>query len=98
MRRPAFIAAALVAISSSASGQAFATNDPILRRIWSIGMDSSQTWSMAQVLLDSIGPRLTGTPNQKSANEYLLAKYKTWGIDARAEQYGTWRGWRRGVT
>src|SRR5690606_22031281 len=24
--------------------------------------------------------------------------YGAWGVDARAERYGTWKGWRRGVT
>ena len=34
----------------------------MLRRIWQLGMDSSQVMALSQVLLDSIGPRLTGTP------------------------------------
>lgn len=82
----------------ASSAQSLPTNDPVLRRIWSLGMDSSQTWTLAQQLLDSIGPRLTGTPNQKSAIDWAVAKYRSWGIPARAEQYGTWRGWQRGVT
>jgi len=61
-------------------------------------MDSSQTYSLAQTLLDSIGPRLTGSPGIKSGNNWLVATYKRWGINARNEHYGTWRGWRRGVT
>ena len=81
-----------------ASTQAFATNDAVLRRIWTVGMDSSQTYPLAQALLDSIGPRLTGTPGQKAANQWLLSKYRSWGIDAREASYGTWRGWRRGIT
>ena len=24
--------------------------------------------------------------------------YRKWGIEARNEQYGTWRGWQRGIT
>src|ERR687895_949034 len=80
------------------AAQSFPTNDPTLRRIWSLGMDSSQTYQLAQALLDSVGPRLTGTPGQRAANEWAIAKYRSWGIVARAEQYGTWRGWRRGIT
>ena len=99
MHRTASLAAAvLLILSASASAQSFPTNDPVLRRIWSVGMDSSQTMPLAQALLDSVGPRLTGTPGQKAGNEWLLGKYRSWGITARAEQYGTWRGWRRGVT
>src|SRR5688572_29820865 len=91
-------AAALLFVSSAAAAQSFPTNDPVVRRIWSIGMDSSQTMPLAQALLDSVGPRLTGSPGQRAGNEWLLGKYRSWGITARAEPYGTWRGWRRGVT
>jgi hypothetical protein len=80
------------------SAQTFPTNDPVLARIWAHGMDSSQVYPLLQTLTDSIGPRLTGTPNQRSGNDWLVSMYKKWGITARNEQYGTWRGWRRGIT
>jgi carboxypeptidase Q len=98
MSRILVSAALLLSATHTAGGQSFATNDPVLRRIWSVGMDSSQTYPLMQALTDSVGPRLTGTPGQKAGNDWLLAKYRAWGINARAEQYGTWRGWRRGVT
>jgi hypothetical protein len=75
-----------------------AQDDPVLKRMWSIGMDSSHTWDLSQALFDSIGPRLTGTPQGNSASDWVIGMYKSWGIDARREQYGTWRGWRRGVS
>jgi hypothetical protein len=61
-------------------------------------MDSSQLQPLAHVLLDSIGPRLTASPSFKSASDWVVKTYKSWGIDARQEQYGTWRGWRRGAS
>ena len=61
-------------------------------------MDSSHTWELAQTLFDSIGPRLTGTPQGTQASDWVIKKYKSWGIDAKREQYGTWRGWRRGYS
>lgn len=76
----------------------FTWDDPVLRRIWSAGMDSSQLPSLAQVLLDSLGPRLTGTPGMEGAQNWLLRTYAAWGITARKERYGTWRSWRRGLT
>ena len=76
----------------------FPTDDPVIKRIWSVGMDSSKTEELAQVLLDSIGPRLTGSPGMRSASDWVIARYKEWGIDARREEYGTWRGWRRGTS
>ena len=54
------------------NAQSFPTDDPILKRIWAIGMDSSRTWDLAQVLSDSIGPRLTGSPGQKAGNNWLI--------------------------
>jgi carboxypeptidase Q len=80
------------------SAQQFPTNDPALQRIWRLGMDSSQVQSLSQALFDSIGPRLTGSPGIRSASDWVIGKYKSWGIDARREQYGTWRGWDRGVS
>src|SRR5476649_517495 len=76
--------------------QSFPTDDPILKRIWAIGMDSSQTMPLASTLMDSLGPRLAGSPDQRHAQDWLLHTYASWGIDAKNERYGTWRGWRRG--
>jgi hypothetical protein len=78
--------------------QQFPTDDANLKRIWRLGMDSSQVRTLAQTLFDSIGPRLTGSPGITAASDWVIGKYKSWGIDARREQYGTWRGWRRGVS
>jgi hypothetical protein len=74
------------------------TADPVADRIFRLGMDSSRVEQLSQVLLDSIGPRLTGSPGMTSASDWVIAEYRRWGIEARKEQYGTWRGWRRGAT
>ncbi|HET7632912.1 MAG TPA: M28 family peptidase [Gemmatimonadaceae bacterium] len=78
------------------SAPTFPTNDPIIRQIWALGMDSSHTMQDAQVLFDSLGPRLQGTPDLKRAQDWLVQTYTSIGIPAREEQYGTWRGWIRG--
>jgi carboxypeptidase Q len=72
--------------------------DPTLLRIMEEGMQRSQAGSLAQVLMDSIGPRLTGSPGFTAAGDWLLKKYAEWGITARKEQWGTWNSFRRGVT
>jgi carboxypeptidase Q len=74
------------------------TSDPVLNRIWAIGMDSTHTPELAQQLLDSIGPRLAGSPGQRRAQDWLISTYAGWGIGAKNERYGTWRGWRRGAS
>jgi carboxypeptidase Q len=96
--KPSLIVLALFCITGSSAAQTLPTDDAVLRRIWAIGMDSSRTWELAQALFDSVGPRLTGSPQQKAGNDWLLARYREWGIPARNEQYVTWKGWRRGPT
>ena len=61
-------------------------------------MDSSRVEPLGQALLDSIGPRLTGIPGLTSASGWAIAQYKSWGIDAKRENYGTGRGCWRGVS
>jgi len=100
MRPSLFIAGAFLfaATPHRAHAQTFQSDDPIIKRIWAIGMDSSETQHLANQLFDSLGPRLTGTPDLKRANDWLVHTYTSWGIPARNEQYGTWRGWRRGYS
>ena len=98
----AFFLAVFVSTSATAQfGQppsGFAVENPVLRRMWAIGNDSSQLPRLAQALLDSLGPRLTASPGMTAAQNWLIATYTAWGIPARKEQYGTWRSWRRGKT
>jgi carboxypeptidase Q len=74
------------------------SEDPTIGRIFRLGMDSSRVETLAQTLFDSIGPRLTGSPGMKNASDWVIRTYQSWGIEARREQYGTWRGWRRGAS
>lgn len=90
---------AACALPQRLNAQTFPTNDPAIKRMWSEGMaEGSQAYRLAQTLVDSIGPRLTGSPGHQNAVEWLLRQYDRWGISARKEQYGTWRSWRRGHT
>ena len=72
--------------------------DPTILRIQEEGMTRSQAMSLAQVLMDRYGQRLTGSPQSDAAQEWLAGRYAEWGIPARRERYGTWLGWQRGVT
>jgi len=78
--------------------QTFATEDPVLHRIWDEGMEHSRVWDFSQALMDSVGPRLTGSPGHEAGNQWLLDTYAELGIEARTESYGTWMRWRRGRT
>ena len=90
-----FIATTALLGAVPLSAQNFPTADPVLRAMWTEGMEHSQAMTLIQVLTDSIGPRLTGTRNSLSGQEWLKKIYAGWGITARSEQYGTWTGWRR---
>ena len=99
MQKPLSIAVLLAACGGSVlAAQSYPTSNPVVRQIWTEGMGNSQAYKLAQILSDSIGPRLTGSPGIKRGNDWLVATYKSWGVDARNEQYGKWKGWRRGTT
>ncbi len=106
MRRSLFVAAVLLAaVGAQAHAQdfyitpkGFTIDNPVLRRIWAMGMDSSHAPALAQVLMDSIGPRLTASPEMDEAQDWLIRTYARWHVSARREQTGTWRSWRRGIT
>ena len=81
-----------------AEAQRLADSDPILQRIWDEGMNNSQFAQLTQVLLDEIGPRLTGSPQMERAQAWAVETLRSWGVEADLEQYGTWEGWDRGVS
>jgi carboxypeptidase Q len=83
-------------VAATAEAQTFRSDDMVLRRMWAEGMDRSHAERYAQVLMDSIGPRLSGSPGYDASVEWLTGVYTSLGIGARREQYGTWRGWQQG--
>ena len=94
------VATALVALAvpSDVQAQTLAHDDPVLERIWAEAMENSHLESLGHALLDSIGPRLTGAPGIDRAQEWAVEMLRSWGVEAENEQYGTWRGWERGIT
>src|SRR5689334_4537874 len=97
MIRKSAVAVAVTALAATLA-QSQSTIDPVIARIRAMAIDSSHTEQLSHTLFDSLGPRLTGSPDLKRANDWLVTTYKSWGIDARNEQVGTWRGWRRGYS
>ncbi|MHC5539113.1 peptidase M28, partial [Singulisphaera rosea] len=68
--------------------------DPI-ERIKEEGLKHSQVMATLSYLTDVIGPRLTGSPQMKRANEWTKEKLASWGLEnAHLEPWGTFgRGW-----
>ncbi len=71
-----------------------ASSDPI-DRIKEEGLQRSQVMATMGYLTDVIGPRLTGSPNLKRANEWTRDKLAAWGlVNAHLEAWGPFgRGW-----
>ncbi|MFC3416196.1 M20/M25/M40 family metallo-hydrolase [Algoriphagus hitonicola] len=72
--------------------------DPVIENIIKEARENSQLKDLGHELLDGIGPRLVGTPQMQQAHDWAVEKYQSWGIEARNEQWGEWRGWDRGIT
>ncbi len=86
-------------LQAAPAPQTFPTDDPVIRAIWDEGMgEQSMVYDLSQALLDSIGPRLMGSPAYDRSADWLIANYERWGIEAERQEYGTWTGWERGVT
>ena len=81
------IAALLIAIPASAQ------NLETVTRIRQEGFRNSKVMEYASVLVDEIGPRLTGSPTLKKANEWTRDELARIGLDAHLESYKFGRGW-----
>lgn len=94
------IAALSLALAAAvpARAQTFTNNDPVLRKIWDVGMNQSKLQDYGQALFDSIGPRLYGSPAAKTSSDWIIKQYAAFGVTAKPDTFGTWRGWDRGVT
>ena len=68
-----------------------------VRRIREEGFERSQIEALAGHLTDVIGPRLTGSPAMRQANEWTADKFREWGLrNVVIEPWGEFgRGWER---
>lgn len=80
------------------AGVSIAQDDQVIANIIKEANENSQLENLAHELMDVVGPRLVGTPQMKSANDWAVNKYAGWDISAENEQWGEWRGWERGIT
>ena len=70
----------------------------VIDRIVKEATENSQLEKLAYEVTDLIGPRLVGTPQMQQAHDWAVSTFQNWGVDARNEQWGEWRGWERGIT
>jgi carboxypeptidase Q len=71
---------------------------PALVKIAGEGMMDSHAFQYLTELSDDIGARVTGTPAERKAEEWGVAKMKAIGLEnVHKEKYQLWRGWTRGT-
>jgi carboxypeptidase Q len=94
-RKRAALALPLLLLTVQSLAQTPGASGDVPARIRAEGMDHSQVMSTLSYLSDVIGPRLTGSPNLKHANEWTRDKLTEWGLqNAHLEAWGPFgRGW-----
>lgn len=89
----------LLLVVSIFSAQSYAQKqDPVIDAIIKEATENSQLEKLGHELLDGIGPRLVGTPQMQQAHDWAVNKYTNWGVSAKNEKWGEWRGWERGIS
>jgi hypothetical protein len=68
----------------------------VVQRIRAEGLERSQIEPLARYLTEVIGPRLTGSPGMKKANEWTAQTFEEWGLaNVVIEPWGEFgRGWQ----
>src|SRR5687768_14316811 len=93
------IGAALLLVAAPALGQTPTRDKPgaadVIARIRAEGLERSQVMETVRHLTEVIGPRLTGSPQLRRANEWTRERLASWGLtNAQVEAWGTFgRGW-----
>ena len=72
--------------------------NPVIDAIIKEATQNSKLEVLAHEIMDGVGPRLVGSPQMQKAHNLAVTTYQSWGIPARNEKWGEWRGWERGVT
>ena len=85
-----------LALAACASALAQAPDPSVMQRIREEGLNHSKVAETLSYLADVIGPRLTGSPSLKRANEWTRDKLTSWGLkNGHLEAWGPFgRGWQ----
>ena len=74
-------------------------NWEVMSQIRSEGFHNSKVMEIESQLTDVIGPRLTGSPNMKRANEWTRDQFTEWGlVNSHLESFPFGRGWSNEYT
>ena len=93
-RQPILVLALLLAVPPLAGGADEPVDLAMMTRIRDEGLHHSQVMDTLFHLTDVIGPRLTGSPQLKEANDWTRQRFADWGLaNAHLEGYRFGRGW-----
>ena len=72
-----------------------AVNQELVDAIRKQGLEQSEAMEVAGWIIDTYGPRLTGSPMLDKATEWAVQQLKDWGLEnVHTEQWGPFgRGW-----
>jgi|HubBroStandDraft_4_1064222.scaffolds.fasta_scaffold00098_5 carboxypeptidase Q len=108
-RRPIALrcAAALLALAMAAPADLMAATDTtsdavnlaVMTQIRQEGFHNSKVMEIEGQLTDVIGPRLTGSPAMKRANDWTREQFSEWGLaNSHLESFNFGRGWANDYT
>ena len=111
LRRPFVLrfAASLLALAIAAPADPLAATAPlpntetanwdVMSQIRQEGFHNSKVMEIESELTDVIGPRLTGSPNMKRANEWTRDQFTEWGlVNSHLESFPFGRSWSNEYT
>jgi carboxypeptidase Q len=92
------IAACSLALILAVVALALAQDKADLSAIWKIkdeGLNRSQVMDIMSYLTDVYGPRLAGSPEKRQAEEWVMKKFREWGLEnVHTEKYDFGRSWQ----
>lgn len=65
-------------------------------RLIAQAMDHSEVMENLRYLSDAIGPRLSGSPAMRRANDWAVERFRSYGLNARLEAFQFGVTWKRG--
>jgi carboxypeptidase Q len=104
LRAAALLALAIAApanllAASSIAATSDAVNLEVMTQIRQEGFHNSKVMDIEGQLTDVIGPRLTGSPAMKRANEWTRDQFTEWGlVNSHLESFPFGRGWSNDYT
>ncbi|OGU01985.1 MAG: hypothetical protein A2W29_09460 [Gemmatimonadetes bacterium RBG_16_66_8] len=78
------------------SGQQLTVDTAGVGTLMDEGMNRSEVMKNLQYLTDVIGPRLTGSPAARQANDWAARRFQDYGLAAHLEQWNFGGTWTRG--